>query len=266
MTYDEADFNALEPGVAWFLGSLIDENNPNITETVQGILNKFRVGLRQPISINEFQDFQFSNRTLSLSEVIKNFHLEKDSVKPWRGGWLKVKLAKTGSETYLFFKPSSDGQFKILFFNDGISPESLDTYKKAASVMPEYISAPVYLELQNKQNNPRILFRRQGYREVYAGPDLTNVGLDTLPKIIKTNIFSQQEYVWLVLRMYDINHRHTHYGNFNVRFLLTDADGNKKLSFDANEAIRLAKENELSLTPIVILRDWDKASLKTDKT
>lgn len=255
LTNNPVDLNSLNKEMCLFLSLLINKLPEEGKELVEEILERSKISLRRAITINEFEDFQ-TQETLSLIEIIKTFPIS--SAKPWRGGWLRAEVEKDGSETYVFFKQSDDGKFKIMFLNDEIGKESLESYRKAAEIIPEYISASAYLELQDNKH-PEILMRKKGFKEVYAGPSLGNFDMDNLPPAISTSINSQKEYIKLNLELHKINHGHTHDGNFNIRFLLTDAGGQRTLSFDVNEAIKLAREQNLSLTPIVILRDWDQA-------
>lgn len=68
-----------------------------------------------------------------------------------------------------------------------------------------------------------------------------------------------QKYTLLVN---DVQHGHPHDGNFNLRWLLQDdKGGGKEVIFDPNIALQRAYEEELSITPIVTLRDWDQGFL-----
>ena len=253
----QPDLKNLSQGAEFLLRSLTKK--PEGEKFVKELLERSKGTVRKGISGDELGFFE-GQIAPSLSEIIQTFPIKEGSAKEWRGGWLRAELNKTGSKSYVFFKPDGEESFKIIFFNDEIGDSSLEAYKLATKLIPGFVSAPVYWELLDGENQcPEPLLRKNGFREVYAGLSLGSINLNDLPRAIRDSINIQKEITILTLGIYNIHHGHPHDGNFNVRFLLTDENGTKSLLFDLNKAIKMAKENNCLLTPIVTLRDWDRA-------
>lgn len=220
-----------------------------------------------------------------LDEIIEKFPILPGSIKELRGGWVRGKIRKKKKkdeygnvieegEVFIYLKIENES-FKVVFRNKNIEEQHLDTYKEAFDLIPEFVSNPVYSELQNKQekNNsspkvfssePRMLSAETslptfGFREVYAGVSLSTLSMKSLPDKVKESIENQKKYILMKLAINGIHHGHSHNANFNVRFLL-EKDGEKQLFFDINVALQHAIKNEMNFTPIVTLRDWDQAT------
>jgi len=88
--------------------------------------------------------------------------------------------------------------------------------------------------------------------------------LDNFPEQIQNEIYRQIVYILYMLEKNHINHRHSHFGNFNLRFLLEKGE-EKQLVFDPEHALTLAStpSQGWNITPIVTLRDWDAATSST---
>ncbi len=217
-----------------------------------------------------------------MKDQIENFPVSPGSLKRWHGDWYCCLVAKFGSETKMYLRFIEEELPQVIFHNDQIEDNSLLSYQDAAQLIPDYVSSPVYRELltdEQKRSQVLTLMRLKGFREVYAGPSLyyflsdryegalrfvTSLKLEQLPEEIATSIESQVSFIITALYLNQIDHGHIHSGNINVRFLLEGnskkEDGPKKyISFDLNQALKLAKENNWTITPIVILRDWDQA-------
>ena len=252
---ESIDLSSLSRGGSSLLKSLIDKNR------TQEIKDKMKIdNLRKPLSLQE-EDMANLNIEEKLdsviNKVIANFPLEKETK---RHGWIKSSLKKTGSKTSVFIKNIEDPQnIVILFHNKKISKESLLAYKAASQLLPGYVSFPVYPELLDDTEKKQIHTTFDGYREVYAGPAIRDLTLADLPSSIRESIFQQVFHILFTLNEQGLKHNHAHLGNFNVRFLLKDQQGKKQLCFDPYRAIKTAIDSNLTLTPIVILRDWDMA-------
>jgi|GEM_PF-4966699 len=200
-----------------------------------------------------------------LHELIENFPLVPDSVVLLGGGWAKAQINKeTDSSTFVYFNLSHDFP-RIFFRNFGIKPKAIEVYQQAAGLLPDYVAGIAYPELSNLDSAQIMNYKtyKQGFREVYAGVDVETLLKFPVPAEIKANIHRQVNYILLNLSLNNIEHGHPHPGNFNVRFLLISKTGEKQVCFDLNYAIQVAKQQQLSLTPIVVLRDWDQGSSKS---
>lgn len=197
-----------------------------------------------------------------LDEIIQKFPLDPESpVEELRSGWYKIKLKKTGSATYAYLQLTAH-EFKVVFKNEGISEERLENYRLAHELIPGYVSSANYPELQSEEvqkEHSTLKSFTYGFREVYAGPDVSFLKMNILPFEVSRSIEWQKKYILLQLSINGIDHGHPHNDNFNVRFLL-EKDGEKQLFFDPNVAIKTAIEQQMTLTPIVTLRDWDQAT------
>ena len=241
-----------------FLWRLFTESRDK--SLIKSMLEELEPELRRPISPDQIDDEYLDEEVdIGLPELIDGFPIEMGSKQELRQGWQRAAIKKTGSKTYVYFKPESDGMFKLVFANDEIEEMSLKGYREITKLIPEYVSSAEYFELDDEGRRPEPVFRRQGYREIYAGPSIRSIEIDELPPPIKASINAQISYISWVLAVHGIKHGHLHNGNLNVRFLL-EGDEGKQVCFDVGRALRLAKEKEWMITPIVILRDWDLAS------
>lgn len=197
-----------------------------------------------------------------LHEIIKLFPVDYSSpIDDLRGGWKRADVDKTGSRAKIYAKLSDEYVISVFFRNYQIPIQSLENYLKAFSVMPNFISGPTYPELDDG-DTPEFLQAktyRDGFREVYAGPSLSDIKINLLPEPLKKSILDQRKLIICNLAINGIDHGHPHNRNFNVRFLL-EKDGQKQIIFDINLAVQLAFKNKMNITPIVTLRDWDSAT------
>lgn len=217
--------------------------------------------MRQPIDPDQLDIWQKAGP--NLYEIIKNFRVNsEESIKKLKNGWFRAKFEKgEGDFGYIYIWLKSK-EFKVVFRSQNINEESLDNYQKALTLIPNFVSRKTYPELQpsetGKENLQTKTLFSDSFREVYAGITLEDLHLSALPKKIRDSILNQRKFILLKLAINGIDHGHPHDANFNVRFLL-EKDGKKQILFDVNLAIKKAVENKMSITPIVTLRDWDKA-------
>lgn len=148
-------------------------------------------------------------------------------------------------------------------------PEAITALRKAREVLPAYVSSSDYPELDHDLSPP--LGRstpsqpksvgRYGYREVFAGETIERLAFyEGIPTEILQDVFAQRDYCLIELLARGIHHNDSTNNNFNVRWLLTNEDGTQKsLSFSLASALARANESNLSITPIVTLRDWEEA-------
>ncbi len=222
------------------------------------IFKKIESGLRQPI---DHESLSLTRKAgPHLHELIKKFPIIDGYGESLRFGWIKRKVNKGGSENFVYLNLGA-GNLKVIFRSSLIQQSYLASYQKAFNLIPDYVVGANYPELQNNKSEKKCLSVDSlgSYREVYAGPSLDLLDLDALPVTVRDSIENQRKYILLKLGINGINHGHAHERNFNVRFLLTKGQ-QKKLFFDVNMAIRFAIEQQMALTPIVTLRDWDAAT------
>ncbi len=209
------------------------------------------------ISVNELPDEEVGP---SLQQLIVGFPLDWQS-KENIFGWSKYQVNKIGtaSAAWIKFDPNDLEATRIIFLTANIEPESLAVYKKAIELMPTGVSRAFYPELTA---NARNKFYADGFREVFTGPRLSSLDLEKLPEKVTQSIQAQHQFILWTLIFNGIEHGHPHTDNFNVRFLLKDKQGNKKLFFDVNEALKTAVQDNQTITPIVTLRDWDEGKFR----
>ena len=176
--------------------------------------------------------------------------------------WMTAKLSKSGSDCEVFLQRDDDGNIvKLLFKNSALKETSPATYIRAAEVMPGFVSSANYDELSDSPPTVRVRNIGKSFYEVFAGPSLMMLDITKLPPTIIETITLQVIYIRKCLKRYKINHDHPHFHNFNVRFLLQNPQtGKKRVEFDADKAVQETIETKGTITPIVILRDWDQAS------
>ena len=180
------------------------------------------------------------------------------------GSWEKYRLNKSGSNTDIFV---NERDKKIVFRLEGMLPQELKEKREALLKLPEYVTGPIYIEQINedRSNGPRMNERQRLNREVFSGIALGLLNLDLFPIEVKKSILEQRNYIHLKMQELGILHDHPHDMNFNVRFLVTQQSGQKKVIFEPKEAFELAVQPGNTITPIVTIRDWDKASLRVNK-
>jgi len=251
-------------------------DDPSFKDKVAEILSHLRSEVRKPLDLDTIS----TNTQVGpyLHEQIALLPIVKETRKEFAFGWQRFELKKEDSIAYIYIKK---GAFppKIQFRTDlhvrekryqfGQSNEKLASYKEACQAIPEFINMGFYQELNDNPKaileNPRILEKPitglsedTSFREVFGGAQV-NQYLDYKEQSLIDHLTSQYYYINLELKAHGIVHGHPHDRNMNVRFLLVDSEGKKQVLFDANQAIRLAKEQKCQLTPIVTLRDWDRS-------
>lgn len=233
-------------------------------DAVLNMINRKREALRIPIPSVELQAPVEDSAGPSLAEIVRQFPVDPSSVEKLKHDWVRAELMKTGSKAFVYIRMNEE-DVRILFRNEDIHLVSLEGYKKALQTIPEFVSTPVYPELMDEEFDAKAKIRlsrpgKGGFREVFSGPDLGTIKEKNLPPSLKKNIDEQVCYIAFMLSLIGVDHGHAHTHNLNARFLLEDKAGNKFLSFDVNNALQMARKYNLTLTPIVILRDWDQAS------
>jgi hypothetical protein len=175
--------------------------------------------------------------------------------------WTKYQLNKDDflpnrqSQVFVYLNNKTQA---LIFRGERIASKSLDLLKEVKKVHPEFMPSSYYWDLTDSPER-EMQFGTSGFREVFEGISIDKLALDTLPEPLRRSIILQRYYIIAKLREMGIDHGHPHTGNFNVRFLLQDADGKKVLEFDPKKAIQIAQQRRMTLKPIVILRDWDLA-------
>lgn len=176
------------------------------------------------------------------------------------GDWTLSQLQKddltdNDSKLYVF----TNSKTKEMFFRGKDIPSgSLEILKDVINNYSDFMPSNYYWEVEDSAKT-NVKFGTSGFREVFEGISLDQLELSSLPEAIKRSIILQRYYIILELYRNGIDHGHPHIRNFNVRFLLEDAMGRKTVDFDPALAIKTARRYGMTLTPIVILRDWDKA-------
>ncbi len=168
--------------------------------------------------------------------------------------------------------PKGDLQDKPTFFVRRNPAHAIAALTKAREVLPDFVSSSFYPELPELDDeksahsifqgkNRRNKIGRHGYREVYAGETIGRLGFyQNIPPEIIEDIFAQRTYILIQLLSHGIHHNDSTNYNFNVRWLLKNKDGAIiTIAFTLDNALRKAREQNLTLTPIVTLRDWEYA-------
>jgi hypothetical protein len=217
---------------------------------------KFKERLRSPITINSGEIIRITGPTIE--DQINSLPIDfKKMKKNKNGDWYFGDLDKDGSKSRLMINFKTNPP-TILFKNFDIEKTAIDEFKNAQKILPGYLPSGNYPELHDGVPYSPTYPNRNQLREVYFGPNLRTINLSLLPTKIAQSIESQRNYILLTLGVNEIDHGHSHDGNFNVRFLL-EKDGQQLVMFDPEAAITKARDEQYSIIPIVILRDWDKA-------
>lgn len=158
------------------------------------------------------------------------------------------------------------------FFVRKNSKDAISALAKAREVLSDFVSSSYYPELPeiDEEESTNSIFQgttrrykigRHGYREVYAGETIGNFRYYTnIPSELLKDIYAQRDYILIQLLRHGIHHNHPHDWNFNVRWLLKNKDGSiNTLAFTAERALDKAQKENLTITPIVTLRDWKLA-------
>jgi len=198
-------------------------------------------------------------------EQLQIFPILPETSRFLPGGWLYFQIDKEfdrskqlGSRTGLYILPTDFPQ--VIFSNRVQRFANVAAYRRAVDILSEFVTTDHYPEIgqQTKLNDDRMPLQ---IREVYAGPTLSQLDLVSFPQAISREIRKQKNHICFSLVRYGIHHDHAHDDNFNIRFLLEDEQGDKKICFDPTFAFLYAREHDMNLTPIVTIRDWDQASV-----
>ncbi len=252
--------------------SLLPKEKQDLEIFVQRSMDAEGNLLRQPTEVSltreERNHFSQKRNTVLLEEIMSLKAIIK-KVSQEQNGWRRAKIDKTGSTTDVYIKMDAAPTLpvQIIFRNAKIPQESMLALEKAQKFLPGFVSSSVYPEVDATDQElrfPDLAEDLGSFREVYAGITIQKFqDLDPpLPAHFINNVMEQVSYIQLGLSLYGIHHGHAHAGNFNVRFLLTGEDGQQQLLFDPYDALVKADEKSWKLTPIVTLRDWDRAQIE----
>ena len=257
----------ISEGGGYLLSELIRSGDgvKKVKKLIQEYLETAPKFLRKPIHPSELRGISEKVGPYFF-EVIDDFPIVNDSIEKLKNNWFKAEVEKGGSKSFVFLRLEPDSE-KIIFRSTNYDPKSLDAYRLAVKQLPLYISCQWYQELV-EQHDGQILPKINppqmglGFREVFAGASFGDYASYNLPGPIKQSICQQIMYIKTQLFRQGIRHNDDHPWNYNLRFLLSSPDdSDKHISFDLNAAIQVAVEKGWYLTPIVTLRDWDKATI-----
>jgi hypothetical protein len=186
-----------------------------------------------------------------------------------RNGFRIAEITKTGSSQVVYYKETPSGEIYCIFQASGIPTSALDAYELTAQHIPEFVSTANYFELSDK-SIPATFIRKKAnsFREIFTGMPFSSLQkAENIPPELWENICMQRAKILHTLSRLHVNHGHPHGGNFNVRFLVEDTKtGEKLLRFtyaDTLSEVDSSPDTELKITPIVTLRDWDRAVIDT---